>query len=209
MKKLALIATLFASVSLFAQTELVDFSKITLDSWGGSGAPEVSMADQVITIKIIATPGWQWGNQVKVGLTNVKDAGLSKDKEYKVSFHAEASTSDCSGVTFKMFDQPEGKPLFYTDKNYLDFSAPYDFESEWLKVTDDEQLGTNGVFVWDFGWDPAQTITISKLSLLERDIQTAVENVEGKVVSKKVIEDGQLIIIKDGVRYNANGTIVK
>ena len=210
MKKLALIATLFASVTLFAQTELVDFSKLTLDSWGGSGNPEVSLAGEVISIKIVGTPGWQWGNQVKVGIPSIAENGLSKDKEYKVSFHAESSTGDCSGVTFKMFDKPDGKPLFFTDKDYLNFSAPFDFDSGWLKVTDDEQLGSNGILVWDFGWDPAQTITISNLSLLERDASTAMVNViENKVTSQKVLEDGQLIIIKDGVRYNANGTIVK
>ena len=210
MKKLALIATLFASVSLFAQNELVDFSKIKLDSWGdGHAVPVVTLENEVISI-VLAGPRtanpFQWDNQVKITLENVAAAGLSKDKEYKLSFTAVGSVGDCGGVTLKFFDDNQ---LFYTDANYLNFSTSYNFESEWLKLGEEAPTATNGMIVFAFGWDPAQTVTISKLSLLERDIQTAVENVEGKVVSKKVIEDGQLIIIKDGVRYNANGTIVK
>ena len=39
---------------------------------------------------------------------------------------------------------------------------------------------------------------------------TGVENVQGdKVQSTKIIENGQVIIIRNGVRYNAAGQIVK
>jgi len=38
---------------------------------------------------------------------------------------------------------------------------------------------------------------------------TAVENVQGEVQSTKVIENGQLYIIKNGVKYNAQGQIIK
>jgi hypothetical protein len=38
---------------------------------------------------------------------------------------------------------------------------------------------------------------------------TAVENVQGEVQSTKVIENGQLYIIKNGVKYNAQGKVVK
>ena len=38
---------------------------------------------------------------------------------------------------------------------------------------------------------------------------TAVENVQGDVQSTKVIENGQLYIIKNGVKYNAQGKVVK
>lgn len=211
MKKLALIATLFVSVTLFAQTELVDFSKIKLDSWGdGHAVPVVTLENEVISI-VLAGPRtanpFQWDNQVKITLENVAAAGLSKDKEYKLSFTAVGSVGDCGGVTLKFFDDNQ---LFYTDANYLNFSSSYNFESEWLKLGEEAPLATNGTIVFAFGWDPAQTVTISKLSLLERDASTAMVNVvENKVTSQKVLVDGQLIIIKDGVRYNANGTIVK
>ena len=38
---------------------------------------------------------------------------------------------------------------------------------------------------------------------------TAVETVEAKAKAVKFVEDGQLIIIKDGVRYNAAGQQIK
>ena len=41
------------------------------------------------------------------------------------------------------------------------------------------------------------------------DQATGVENVQGNVQSTKVLRDGQLIIIRNGVEYNANGMMVK
>ena len=41
------------------------------------------------------------------------------------------------------------------------------------------------------------------------DATTDVENVQGNVQSTKVLRDGQLIIIRNGVEYNANGMMVK
>ena len=206
MKKIFfLVALMSANVMASAQTELVDFSKITLDAWGGSGAPVMSKndVDKTISIQIVATPGWQWGNQAKITLGNVAEAGLDTTKLYKLSFHAEASTADCGGVTLKFFDNNQ---LFYTDANYLSFNAPYDFESEWIMP---KVAATNGTIVFDFGWDPAQTITISKLSFQEKAEATAIDNVNTNANAVKRIENGQLIIIKNGVRYNVAGQEVR
>ena len=41
------------------------------------------------------------------------------------------------------------------------------------------------------------------------DTPTSVDNVEATVAPVKVIENGQLIIVKDGVQYNAQGAILK
>ena len=41
------------------------------------------------------------------------------------------------------------------------------------------------------------------------DDPTAVENAEAAVKAVKVVENGQLVIIKNGVRYNAQGSIVR
>ena len=152
--------------TMFAQTELVDFSKISLDSWGdGHAVPVVTLENEVISI-VLAGPkvgsAFQWDNQVKITLTNVAEAGLDLNKEYQLSFTATASTGDCGGVTLRFF---ENNQLFYTDANYLDFSTSYNFESEWIQP---EAVATNGTIVFAFGWDPAQTVTISKLSFKER-----------------------------------------
>ena len=210
MKKLSVFAALLCSVTMFAQTELVDFSKISLDSWGdGHAVPVVTLENEVISI-VLAGPRvgseFQWDNQVKITLTNVAEAGLSKEKEYKLSFTAVGSVGDCGGVTLKFFDDNQ---LFYTDANYLDFGTSYNFESEWLKLADDAPLATNGTIVFAFGWDPAQTVTISNLSFKERAASTAVDNVAASTKAVKVVEDGQLIIIKNGVRYNVAGQEIK
>lgn len=199
---------LFACVSFslmsMADTELFDFSQISLDSWGGSGNPVVTMDPEAKTIKaeLVGTPGWQWGNQVKITLNNVAASGLNLEKSYKFSFHAEASTADCGGVTLKFFDNNE---LFYTGDNYLNFSAPSDFASEWIKP---EVVETNGTIVFDFGWDPVQTIILSNLSFLEQGETHDVTEVEVKQPARKVIENGQLIIIKNGARYDVTGAQV-
>lgn len=43
----------------------------------------------------------------------------------------------------------------------------------------------------------------------EKDSETAVDNIEAGAKAVKIVENGQLVIIKNGVRYNAQGTIVK
>lgn len=212
MKKLFFFAALLCSATLFAETELVDFSKITLDSYGDAahGAPVVKLAGEVITAEIKGNnypSAYQWDNQVKITLTNVASAGLSKDKEYKLSFTATASTNDCGGVTLKAFDNNQ---LIYRHQDIVLNTTPFVYESEWVKLADDAALTTNGTIVFAFGWDPAQTVTISKLSFKERAATTAIESVQHSAISvQKVIENGQLVIIKNGVRYDVTGAQMK
>ena len=107
-------------------------------------------------------------------------------------------------MTLKFFDNNE---LFYTKDNYLSFSnTPFDYASEWIKPA---ESATNGTIMFDFGWDPAQTITISKLSFLEQEETTGVDAIQTTKSSQKMIIDGQVYILRDGVRYNALGAQVK
>jgi hypothetical protein len=43
----------------------------------------------------------------------------------------------------------------------------------------------------------------------QEQVATGVENVQGNAQSTKVLENGQLIIIRNGVEYNVNGQMVK
>lgn len=208
MKKLFSLFTALACAGMMmaTETELFSHEQTEVSSSGGAGDPIVTPvpATESYTVELVGTPGWQWGNQAKIKLNNVSATGLDVNKEYKLSFHAEASTTDCGGVTLKFFDDNE---LFYTGANYLNFGTPVDFESEWIKPTKTE---TNATIVFDFGWDPVQTITLSNFSFKVRDIETAIDEVESqKVESKKIIEDGKLIIIKNGVRYDATGQVIR
>ena len=56
------------------------------------------------------------------------------------------------------------------------------------------------VFTWTFA---TNTLAITFPSA------TAITNTESAMPVEKVIENGQLIIIKNGVKYNAQGTVVK
>ena len=47
------------------------------------------------------------------------------------------------------------------------------------------------------------------LKMIEAGNESAVDNITTTVVPVKVIENGQLIIIKNGVKYNATGAVVK
>ena len=182
MKKLTLLfALLCASVMSWADTELVDFSQMTLESWGGNGNPVMTKdpVNEIITVELVGTPGWQWGNQAKIILENVATNGLDVNKEYKLSFTATASTNDCGGVTLKYFD---GNVLSFSGTNCGEEArvnstgclalnqTPLNYESEWIQPNAAE---TNGIIVFDFGWDAAQTITISNLSFKEREAAPA------------------------------------
>ena len=52
---------------------------------------------------------------------------------------------------------------------------------------------------------PAEDVTITT----EFSLPTAIENVEEGVKAVKVVENGQMFILKGGVKYNAQGAIVK
>lgn len=212
-----LVALMCASVAMMAETELVDWSKMAVETWGGSTYPEAAIdaANQKVTIEIKATPGWQWGNQVKLTLSNVATAGLDVNKEYQLSFTAVASTTDCGGVTLKYFDNNQ---LSYSGDNCTEANrahsegclalntTPLNYQSEWIQP---EAAATNATIVWDFGWDPAQTVTITNLSFKERTAATAIENAKVGVGAVKTVENGQLVIIKNGVKYNVAGQEVK
>ena len=62
-----------------------------------------------------------------------------------------------------------------------------------------------------YGENPtaAQYIRIYKVIYQRTGWPTAIDNTEVGVKAVKMIENGQLVIIKNGVKYNAQGTIVK
>ena len=52
-------------------------------------------------------------------------------------------------------------------------------------------------------------LTISGTMPVEDEPATSVDNLNGAVAPVKMIENGQLIVIKDGVKFNAQGAVVK
>ena len=130
-------------------------------TWGQFENPEATWdkASQTLTIEIKEQSEWQWGNQVffSTGITT-----LDTSKEYQISFTGTASTDDCGEVTFKAFDD---NSLVFLDQNLSFTTTPYNYVSEWATPL---ETSTNGCIVFDFGWDAAQTVTITNISIKER-----------------------------------------
>ena len=169
MKKIfSFVSALFLSATLFAQageTELFVAANARVDhTWGQFENPEATWnaVTGTFTIEIKAQSEWQWGNQVflATGITT-----LGTNKEYQVSFDIVASTADCGGVTFKAFDDNQ---IAFANQNIAVTDQVQTWTSEWTVADADT---TNGLMVWDFGWDPAQTVTITNISIKERESQ--------------------------------------
>lgn len=168
MKKIFLfVSALFLSATLFAQeeNELFVAANASVDhTWGQFENPEATWdaVTGTFTIEIKQQSEWQWGNQVflATGITT-----LDVTKEYQVSFDIVASTADCGGVTFKAFDDNQ---IAWANQNIAVTNVAQTWTSEWTKAP---AATANGLMVWDFGWDPAQTVTISNISIKERASQ--------------------------------------
>ena len=77
------------------------------------------------------------------------------------------------------------------------------------KVTDVKVNGVSlnaegGVYTFEM---PAEEVTVT--ATFDEDIITAIDNTELSGNAQKMFENGQLVIIKNGVKYNAQGAIVK
>lgn len=71
-------------------------------------------------------------------------------------------------------------------------------------------LGATEIVIWSDLRDEAYTAAKLKLGAVIYDSEgTANENVKAEVKAVKSIENGQLVILKNGVKYNALGTVVE
>ncbi|MCQ2342545.1 MAG: hypothetical protein MJZ75_03505 [Paludibacteraceae bacterium] len=204
LKKLfSFVSALFLSATLFAQageTELFVAANARVENtWGQFESPEATWdaPSGTLSIEIKAQSEWQWGNQVflATGIT-----ALDVTKEYQVSFDIVASTADCGEVTFKAFDNPQ---IAWADQNISVTNVVQTWTSEWTKAP---AATANGLMVWDFGWDPVQTVTITNISVKEREVPSALPTLfDDGVKGNKFMHNGRLIIRKNGKRYNAVG----
>lgn len=71
-----------------------------------------------------------------------------------------------------------------------------------VKLDDESLVAEEGVYSFIM---PAKAVNVTA----SFSQATAVENAEAAVKAVKVVENGQLVIIKNGVRYNAQGAVVK
>lgn len=147
-------------------------------------------------------------------IANALEAGKSTDSRYAVTGYVDSIAT--------AYDEGYGNISFFmTD----DMAAPtYDFEAYRVKVSkEDAEKIVLGVKVtvtaalqhYYKAADPEKELpeinlaeTVAGGTLVFAD-QEGVETVAGENQSIKRIENGQMVIIRNGVRYNAIGTIVK
>ncbi len=92
--------------------------------------------------------------------------------------------------------------LGFTDLNGEGYDLTLTFKAD--------ELGVYTCVVTGNGSDLEEPVTLTLYFVVEKeDTITALENVNTTVEATKVLENGQVYILKDGVRYNVLGTIVE
>ena len=69
--------------------------------------------------------------------------------------------------------------------------------------------GKTALYLWRENGNTQWNVTFSSLTVYREGLPSAVDNIEAGAKAVKIVENGQLVIIKNGVRYNAQGTVVK
>ncbi len=127
---------------------------------------------------------------------------------YNLKADAYAATKGSKNTAIMLADGTDDKALWklMVSDGAFDFENKYraaassNPDNKWLRNN-----GTNGFACYTSG-------TGGALSLYKKGytpVPTAIENTMVEATAVKVIENGQLIIIKDGVRYNVAGQIVR
>lgn len=110
--------------------------------------------------------------------------------------YAEAEHGTVSGWTIA-YPNEEVKVTFTPEEGYRTYSLTYNGAA----LHDDDKAGFVTFTM------PAEAVTVAAEFLQE--FPTAIENSEVEVKAVKVIRDGKLFIEKNGVLYDAQGTVVK
>ena len=154
-------------------------------------------ATKTATVNIANDKDAQWRAQVKYHGRKAQ-AGHFYDVAFKMKANA-----DITGITVKYQDNAQ---MLYEDQS---ISLTKDKEFVYEKK-DLAGIAGNGIMVFDFGFaKKGNSIQIYGVSIVEKNYATGIENAENEVNAVKTIENGQLVIIKNGVRYNAAGQAVK
>ena len=124
----------------------------------------------------------------------------------------EPGNVSANGVTFQGMFAPVHIPSYdpANTQDYLFLGA--NNELYWPSDDDSFMRGFRAYFIIDRNTiTPAQAPKGSHARIVEReDNTTEIESIQSSAVSiQKVLRDGQLIIIRNGVEYNAKGQMIK
>ena len=140
----------------------------------------------------------KWGEE--------KGIMIESDGIWSASFDLEADTT----YQFQVVKVQGSKETWY-GANYEYNDMKYGDCSNWLLYTEAPRyninLTTTKQASYPFYFEPTkQTVSVT---IQEQGGETGVDNAEATVKAVKTLENGMLIIEKNGVRYNAQGVVVK
>ena len=112
--------------------------------------------------------------------------------------------SEAAGSTYVLnFLQGWGEGEKFADQNDMTDGEGY----KELALTDDlrTRLAAAGHWMVQFNKESLSPFNVTDIVLVLKGDTTAVENVEAEAKAVKMVENGQIVIIKNGIRYNALG----
>jgi len=214
MKKLFfLAATLVAALTINAEVIYDWAGGVAANQVGSttvkqeSGDGSIDLASK-ITINSVQTPaikfgkGFSSGDPAKFNYLIIKPAEGGFKANDVLKFKAVVNTDDASkyaALRVRVDDNTE----LYTSENVVNINGnatAVPTEMSYKLAADADELhvgryGNTGLFV----------VALS----VERGGGTAIDNTEAEVKAVKTFENGQLIIIKNGVKYNATGAVIE
>ena len=144
--------------------------------------------------------GFFWADDWKT-LELYRDAyaGVDFSKVSAIRFYSEAA----SGAYVLNFMKGWGEGEKFADQTAMTDGEGY----KELALTDDLRTALSEASHWmiQFNKEAINAFNVTDIVLVLKDDTTAVENVEAEAKAVKMIENGQVIIIKNGIRYNALG----
>lgn len=167
--------------------------------WGEDNESYVTWdeASKTVTVNLVKGKDAQWQAQVWYQ-GSIAQAGKLYD--ISVTFN---STKAIGGVTLKYENNME---MIYDPNIALEANTPLVYERKDIEGKDNG----DGIMIFDFGFAPENTVvTISNISIVEKDPEEGIINTNAAVKTVKMIENGQVVIIKNGVRYNVLGTVIR
>lgn len=144
--------------------------------------------------------GFFWADEWKT-LELYRDAyaGVDFSKVSAIRFYSEAA----SGAYVLNFMKGWGEGEKFADQTAMTDGEGY----KELALTDDLRTALSEASHWmiQFNKEAINAFNVTDIVLVLKGDATAVENVEAEAKAVKMIENGQVIIIKNGIRYNALG----
>ena len=144
--------------------------------------------------------GFFWANEWST-LELYRDAyaGVDFSKVSAIRFHSEAA----SGAYVLNFMKGWGEGEKFADQTAMTDGEGY----KELALTDDLRTALSEASHWmiQFNKEAIDAFNVTDIVLVLKGDTTAVENVGAEAKAVKMMENGQVIIIKNGIRYNVLG----